>query len=65
MGVADPDIEPGPYNLAKMHYFYRSTNDVIWPICYLHWLGGLVCTSRLYISRHLFCSKCLLDEPDL
>ena len=37
MGVAGPNIEPRPYNLAKMHNFYRSTNDVIRPLCYLHW----------------------------
>ena len=28
MGMVGPNIEPRPYNLAKMHKFYRSTNDV-------------------------------------
>ena len=37
MGVADPNNEPCPYNLAKMHNFDRSANDVIRPFCYLHW----------------------------
>ena len=37
MGMAGPNIEPRPYNLAKMHNFYRSTNDVIRPLCYIHW----------------------------
>ena len=37
MGVAGPKIEPRPYNLAKIHNFNRSTNDVIRPLCYLHW----------------------------
>ena len=39
MGVAGPNIEPCPYNLAKMHNFYRSTNDVIRLFCYLHWFS--------------------------
>ena len=33
--MADPNIEPHPYDLAKMHNFYRCTNDVIRPLCYL------------------------------
>ena len=37
MGVAGPNIEPRQYNLAKMHNFYRSTNDVIRTLFYLHW----------------------------
>ena len=37
MGMAGPNIEPPPHNLAKMHNFDRSTNDVIRPFCYLHW----------------------------
>ena len=37
MGVASPNIEPRPNNLAKMHNFYRTTNDVIRFLCYLHW----------------------------
>ena len=37
MSVAGPNVESHPYNLAKMHNFYRSTNDVIRPLCYLHW----------------------------
>ena len=61
MGVANPNIEPGPYNLEKMHKFYRSTNDVIRPLCYLHWfqiqknlpedsIPGVQC-SLLYITQ--------------
>ena len=37
MGVADPNTTPRSYNMAKMHNFDRSTNDVIRPLCYLHW----------------------------
>ena len=37
MGVAGPNVESRLYDLAKMHNFYRSTNDYISPLCYLHW----------------------------
>ena len=36
--MAGPNIEPHPYDLAKMHNFYRCTNDVIRPLYYLQQL---------------------------
>ena len=36
--MAGPNIEPRPYDLAKMHNFYKCTNDVIRPLYYLQWV---------------------------
>ena len=37
MGMAGPNVELRPYNLAKMHKIHKSTKVVTRPLCYLHW----------------------------